>query len=81
MDPAEERDQALSHMEKAMGAWAGVNEAVQLGKASSHWHQEPTALHSAFSCLPLSCTEPLVGSGLRSWARNIFSPLPSSPLS
>ena len=42
MDTVEERDQAIFHVEKAMGVWAGVNEAVQLRKASSKWHQEPT---------------------------------------
>lgn len=42
MDPAQERDQGISHVEKAVGVWAGVNEAVQLRKASSKGHQEPT---------------------------------------
>jgi len=43
MGLAEERDQAISHMEKAKGVWAGVNEVIQLEKASSKWHEEPTA--------------------------------------
>lgn len=42
MDLTVERHQAISHMEKAVGVWAGVNEAIQIRKALSKQHQEPT---------------------------------------